>query len=90
MRLDVREAERRKLEELSKKLAELQQQLASLIRRQSGHNIDNLVLQGKTLDKLDKDLAESLLATRNAWIALLALVPLPGRIVDSHSRAGRI
>lgn len=59
---NLREAERRKLEELSKKLTELQQQLATLIRRQSGHNLDNLGLQGKTVDKLAKDLAESLLA----------------------------
>ncbi|MEA2710350.1 MAG: hypothetical protein QOF78_2951, partial [Phycisphaerales bacterium] len=59
---ELREAERRKLEELSKKLAEIQQQLAALIRRQAGHNLDNLTLQGKPADKLDKVLAEGLLA----------------------------
>jgi hypothetical protein len=58
---ELREAERRKLEELSKKLAEIQQQLANLIRRQAGHNLDNLALQGKPADKLDKPLAEILL-----------------------------
>jgi hypothetical protein len=65
---ELKEAERRKLEELSKKLAEIQQQLATLIRRQSSHNLDNLGLQGKTPDKLEKELAEILLALaeRNA------------------------
>lgn len=59
---ELREAERRKLEELSKKLAELQEQLANLIRRQAGHNLDNLALQGKPVDKLGPELAEVLLA----------------------------
>src|SRR3954467_15710128 len=59
---DLREAERRKLEELQKKLAEMQQQLAALIRRQAGHNLDNLGLQGKPADKLDAELATDLLA----------------------------
>ena len=59
---NLREAERRKLEELAKKLAEIQQQIANLVRRQSGHNLDNLGLQGKALATLDKDLVEALLA----------------------------
>jgi len=42
----LREAERHKLEELSKKLQDLQEQIATLIRRQAGHNLDNLSLQG--------------------------------------------
>src|SRR5205823_9976349 len=58
---DLREAERRKLEELAKKLTEMQQQIANLIRRQAGHNLDDLALQGKTIDKLDAKLAEELL-----------------------------
>jgi hypothetical protein len=58
---NLREAEQRKLEELQKKLAELQQQLANLIRRQAGHNLDNLGLQGKPADKLDPKLAADLL-----------------------------
>ena len=75
---ELKEAERRKLEELSKKLAEIQQQLAHLIRRQAGHNLDNLGLQGKPADKLDKELSEILLALaeRDAK-ALPAQAPLP-------------
>ena len=33
----------------------------NLIRRQAGHNLDTLGLQGKTLDKLDANLADALL-----------------------------
>jgi hypothetical protein len=46
MLADLREAEKHKLDELARKLAELQQQVAILIRRQAGHNMDNLSLQG--------------------------------------------
>lgn len=58
---ELRDAERRKLEELAKQLAKLQEQVANLIRRQAGHNHDNLRLQGpdavtkagqKTIDEL--------------------------------------
>lgn len=59
----LRDAERRKLEELAKKLAEMQQQVMMLVRRQAGHNLDNLRLQGpevvaKVADALLADLAE--------------------------------
>ncbi len=43
---DLREAERHKLDELNRKLAELQQQVGVLIRRQSGHNLDTLAIMG--------------------------------------------
>jgi len=43
---ELREAERAKLAALAKKLEELQNQIANLIRRQAGHNLDNLALQG--------------------------------------------
>src|SRR3954447_23662464 len=48
----LKEAEKRKLAELSKQLAELQKQVANLIRRQAGHNLDNLSIQGP--DRLAK------------------------------------
>jgi hypothetical protein len=60
---DLREAERRKLEELSKKLAELGQQIENLVRRQAGHNIDNLMLQGpERIKKLEAAALDELLA----------------------------
>jgi hypothetical protein len=46
MLADLREAEKHKLDELARKLSELQQQVAILIRQQAGHNLDDLVLQG--------------------------------------------
>jgi hypothetical protein len=46
MMLDtLREAERRKLAQLAAELAKLQEQLATLIKRQAGHNVDNLRIQ---------------------------------------------
>ncbi len=42
----LKEAERRKLEELARQLEEVQRLIAELIQRQAGHNIDNLLLQG--------------------------------------------
>ena len=53
---DLREAEKHKLDELNRKLAELQQQVATLIRRQSGHNLDTLAIMGPHSPAvLDKD-----------------------------------
>jgi len=50
----LKEAERRKLEELQTKLAEIRQLVDDLVRRQAGHNIDNLLLQGgQKLAKMD-------------------------------------
>jgi hypothetical protein len=43
---DLEQAQQRKLAELSKQLEELQQQIANLIRRQAGHNLDNVTVQG--------------------------------------------
>jgi len=52
----LREAEKRKLAELAEKLASLQQQVANLVRRQSGHNLDNVTVQNKKID--EKTLAD--------------------------------
>lgn len=54
MMLDnLREAQRRKLAQLAAKLADLQTQIANLIRRQAGHNLDDLSLQnGDAMKKL--------------------------------------
>ncbi len=47
-----RRLRKRKLAELSKQLAELNDQVVNLIRRQAGHNLDNLAIQGP--DKIAK------------------------------------
>lgn len=49
----LQEAEKRKLEELNKKLADLQEQIQTLVRRQAGHNLDNLGLR-EAFAKLDE------------------------------------
>ncbi len=44
---NLQEAEKRKLEELVTKLEELQKQIQILVKRQAGHNLDNLSIQGQ-------------------------------------------
>ncbi|MFT3787230.1 MAG: hypothetical protein QM770_13850 [Tepidisphaeraceae bacterium] len=64
---ELREAEKRKLAELQKKLAELQELINTLIRRQSGHNLDNLTLQGPDrLKAAGEELIKSLTEGRSA------------------------
>ncbi len=59
---ELREAERHKLAELQKKLEELQNQIANLIRRQAGHNLDNLAVQGpEKLAKIDATVLSDLM-----------------------------
>src|SRR5262249_10947683 len=57
----LKEAEQRKLAELSKQLAELQKQVATLIRRQAGHNLDTLALSDR-LAKIESKLRTELFA----------------------------
>src|SRR5688500_11675324 len=85
----LREAERRKLEELSKKLAEIQQQLAILIRRQAGHNLDNLGLQDKPVEKLDAQLAELLLALAERVKGSLPAKPQLPQVTSSQEQTER-
>ena len=76
---DLREAEQRKLAEIQRQLAELQKQVELLIKRQAGHNIDDLLLQGPgKLAQLDAKVLPDLMAkaTRDPK-AELAKVELP-------------
>lgn len=56
----LREAERNKLEELTRKLADLQEQIKLLVRRQAGHNLDNLGLRNMIAKTPAKQLEELL------------------------------
>ena len=57
----LKEAERRKLAELQKQLAELEAQVQNLLRRQAQHNLDNVTLQGpERLGKMDAKTLEQL------------------------------
>lgn len=58
---ELRDAQQRKLAELQKKLTELQQQIEILIRRQSGHNVDNLTLQGAETVQKQQEVVKALL-----------------------------
>ena len=44
---ELKEGEKRKLLELQKKLAEMQEQVERLVKRQAGHNLDNRELSGQ-------------------------------------------
>ena len=73
---ELRDAEKRKLAELAKKLEELQNQIANLIRRQSGHNLDNLANQGpERVAKMDQNELSDLM--RKAERDQGALPPVP-------------
>ncbi len=87
---DLREAERRKLEELSRKLADLQQQIANLIRRQAGHNLDNLGLQGPdVVAKTDAKVIEDLLAKAERQKDQLPPVPDLGQLTGGQEQTER-
>lgn len=60
----LRGAQQRKLEELKKQIAELREQIERLIKRQAGHNLDNLTLQGPAAVR---EVGERLLAD---WVRL--------------------
>jgi hypothetical protein len=44
---DLQEAQQQKIQQLAQKLADVQQQVAALVREQASHNLDNLNLQGR-------------------------------------------
>jgi hypothetical protein len=58
----LKQAEKRKLEELARKLEDMQKQIENLIRRQAGHNLDNLTIQGPdAMARLDAKALDALL-----------------------------
>jgi len=89
----LKQAERRKLESLSKKLEELEKQIQTLIRRQAGHNLDTLGQQGQDkLAKLSKDQIEKLIeqaerqAAKPMEIDDLASLTAAQRQTESNTR----
>jgi hypothetical protein len=87
---DLREAERRKLEELSRKLAEVQQQIANLIRRQAGHNLDDLSLQGPDrIKKIDGKLIAELLSKSDRVKDHLPPIPDLPQLTGSQEQTER-
>lgn len=87
---ELREAERRKLEELAKKLSELQEQLATLIRRQAGHNLDNLTLAGPDeLKKLSKAALADLIERSRRDATAIPPAPAPGQLTAAQEQTER-
>ncbi|MEL7238070.1 MAG: hypothetical protein AAGK78_04345, partial [Planctomycetota bacterium] len=68
---ELKAAEDRKLRELEKKLAELLDQIKRLERRQAGHNLDNLFLQGgDALSDVGEDARADLQQTSGKFVQL--------------------
>jgi len=87
---ELREAERRKLEELAKKLSELQEQLATLIRRQAGHNLDNLTLAGPDeLKKLSEAALADLIERSRRDATAHPPAPAPGQLTAAQEQTER-
>jgi len=87
---DLREAERRKLEELARKLEEMQQQIANLIRRQAGHNLDNIGIQNQTTPmKLDGKIWDDLMTKAERNVANPPPVPSLGQLDTAQEQTER-
>jgi len=87
---ELKEAERRKLEELAKKLAELQEQVAALVRRQAGHNLDNMTIQGaERLKKLSADVLKDLIERSQRDAEKLPPPPAPGQLTSGQEQTER-
>ena len=85
MMLDtLREAERRKLEQLRKELAKLQELVAALVIRQAGHNIDNLRIQGG--EAQIKQISDELLAKAQRLRDSQPAVPRNDQIMLSQAQ----
>jgi hypothetical protein len=80
---ELEEAEKRKLEELAKQLADMQQQIQALIREQASLNYQNLALQGgDVLKKSDGKLIDDLLR-QSEWTPD-AIPPIPDLPSQNH------
>lgn len=88
MMLDtMREAEKRKLEQLARELAKLQDLVVELIRRQAGHNIDNLRIQGTPVAK--KLITDDLLAKAERLADQQGAVPTADQLKNFQATTER-
>ena len=87
---NLRDAERRKLAELQKQLADLQKQIQNLIRRQAGHNLDNVALQGPDrFAAIDARLMGELLARAQRKPDALPPVPTAAQLSGGQEQTER-
>jgi hypothetical protein len=87
---NLREAQKRQLEELSRKLEGLQKDVAGLIVQQAGHNLDDLRLQGAgALAKMDAKLVADMMADANRTTAQQPPVPELDRLISLQEQTER-
>lgn len=86
----LKDAERRKLEELEKRLAELQKLVGELVRRQAGHNIDNLTLDDiKKFTAMTEDARKELLELAERDLANMPPPPTLQQLSASQEQTER-
>ncbi len=86
----LKEAERRKLEELAKQLEEVQKLVAELIRRQAGHNLDNLAIQDpKKIKDMETVQRDELLVQANRELDKLPAPPTVPQLSASQEQTER-
>jgi hypothetical protein len=87
----LKEAERRRLEELAKQLSTMQQLINELITRQAGHNVDNLLLQGgaKRIEQVESSERDDLLDYANRDPKNLGDAPPLGQLTASQEQTER-
>ena len=86
----LREAERRKLEQLAKQLEEMQKLVADLLRRQAGHNIDNLTLDDpKKLADMTEEARNDLILTAERDPAAMPPPPTVEQLSASQEQTER-
>ncbi len=86
----LKDAERRELEQLQKKLAQIEQLIAELIRRQAGHNIDNLTVDNpKKLADMTQLLRAALLEQAGHDEANMPAPPAAGELSPAQETTER-
>lgn len=82
----LREAERRKLEELAKQLNDAENAVKKLVIRQAGHNVDNLTMQGG--DKI-KQITDALKQEANRGVGAPPAAPELNQLTSSQEQTER-
>lgn len=87
---NLREAQRRQLEELTRKLEDLQKQITELITQQAGHNLDDLRLQGPdAAAKMDAKIVADMMGDANRTADQQPPVPELDRLISLQEQTER-
>lgn len=87
----LKEADRRKLEELARQLDDMQKLLTELLRRQGGHNLDNLWNQGgqARIDKVEARDRQALIDASERDVKQLGSTQEPEQLSASQEQTER-